>query len=104
MNFIYPDTLPPIQDITVTDDKIYVSTYNKNKNNNTKGDKEKYIIMDLKGNIISTPYMPVPIESSFLAKTLGRDNRFYGISNNKFYYLKENEDDEVWEVHAVEIK
>jgi hypothetical protein len=100
VNFIYPDTFPPIQDITVTDDKLYVSTYNNNK----KGDKVKYIVMDLKGNIISTPYMPVPRDSSFLAKTFGRDNRFYGITNGKFYYLMENEDDEVWEVHAVEIK
>lgn len=98
INFVYPDRFPYIKDITVTGNKIYVSTYE------TKDNKEKYIIMDLKGNIVSTCYIPIPKESSFLAKTLGRDNRFYGITNNKFYYLKENEDDEEWELHVTEIK
>jgi len=95
---IYPDTFPAIQDITVTDDKIYVSTYE------TKDNKVQFVIMDLKGNILSTPYMPKPAESSFVGKTMGRDNRFYGIANDKFYYLIENEDDEEWELHAVEFQ
>lgn len=98
MGFIYPGSFPPIQDIIVSDDRIYVSTYDR------KGDKEKYIIMDLEGNILAAPYLPVPKESSFLSKTLGRGSRFYGIAGHKFYYLKENEDDEEWELHAIKIK
>jgi hypothetical protein len=98
MNFIYPDVFPHIQDIIVTDDKIYVSTFER------KDGTGKYIVMDLKGNILGTPYLPIPEEASFLAKTLGRDNRFYGITQGKFYYLKENEETEEWELHSVMIK
>jgi hypothetical protein len=96
--FTYPGTYPHIQDIIVTDEKIYVSTFDR------KDDKEKYIIMDLKGNIISTLYMPITRKSSYTARTLGRANRFYGIANNKFYYIKENEDEEVWELLVTEMK
>lgn len=98
MHFIFPGTFPHIQDITVTDDKIYVSTYE------TKDKKEKYVVMDLKGNVLSTPFVPIPGKSSFTARTMGRDNRFYGIANGKFYYLEENEADEEWELHVTEIK
>jgi hypothetical protein len=93
--FTYPAAFPHIQDIKIVNDKIYVSTFEH------KDNKEKCMIMDLKGNIIGSSYLPVTGESSFLARSMGKDNRFYGISNNKFYYLKENEDEEVWELHAV---
>jgi len=62
------------------------------------------LIKELKGNIIGTSYLPVTGQSSFTASSMGKDNRFYGISGNKFYFLKENEDEEVWELHASEIK
>lgn len=96
--FTYPDVFPHIKDIKITNDKIYVSTFER------KDNKEKCIIMDLKGNIISTSYLPITGQSSFSASSMGKDNRFYGIADNKFYYLIENEDEEVWELHAMEIK
>ena len=96
--FIYPHTFPAIKDLIVTGGRIYVSTYE------TRDNKEKYIIMDLKGKILSTPYMPVPQESSFVSKTLGRGNRFYGIVDNTYYYLQENEENEEWELHVTDIK
>jgi hypothetical protein len=98
MNFIYPRTFPCIQDIIVTGDKIYVLTYDK------KGDKEKVVIMDLEGKVIGTSYLPIPQKSSYTARALGRDNRYYAIVNNKFYYVKESETDENWEFHVTEIK
>ncbi len=96
--FTYPTAFPHIQDIKITNDKIYVSTFER------KDNKEKCIIMDLKGNIIGTSYLPITGQSSFTTRTMGKDNRFYGITDNKFYYLKENEDEEVWELHASEIR
>ena len=96
--FTYPAVFPHIRDIKITDDKIYVSTFEQ------KDNKEKYMIMDLKGNIIGTSYMPVTGQSSFSARSIGKDNRFYGIAGNKFYYLVENEDEEMWELHSAEIK
>jgi hypothetical protein len=82
----------------IYNDKIYVSTFVR------KDNKEKCIIMDLNGNIIGTSYLPITGQSSFSASSMGKNNRFYGIAGNKFYYLKENEDEEVWELHAAEIK
>ena len=96
--FTYPAAFPHIRDIKITNDKIYVSTFER------KDNKEKCMIMDLKGKIIGTSYLPITGQSSFLARSMGKDNRFYGIADNKFYYLKENEDEELWELHAAEIK
>jgi len=92
--FTYPAAFPPIRDIKISNDKIYVSTFERQEN------KEKCIIMDLNGNIIGTSYLPVTGQSSFSAMSMGKDNRFYGIAGSKFYYLKENEEEEVWELHA----
>jgi hypothetical protein len=35
---------------------------------------------------------------------LGRENRFHGIVNNKYYNLVENKDSEEWEVYVEGIK
>lgn len=94
ITFDYPETYPCIRDILVTGDKIYVSTYER------KGDTEKYVVMDLAGETLSTPYLPIPQDSSFIARTMGRDNRFYGISGGKYYYLKENPEEEEWGLHS----
>jgi hypothetical protein len=96
--FTYPDKFPHIQDMVVSDDKIYVSTYD------AKNNKQKYIVMDLKGKVLNTTYMPIPQSSSFLAKTMGRENRFYGIADNKYYYLVENEENEEFELHILLFK
>lgn len=98
MNFVFPDIFPPIQDIMVVQDKIYVSTYWQ------KNHTRKFIIMDLQGNILNSVYLPIPHESSFLTKTMGRDNRFFGITDNKYYYLTENTENEEWELQVTEIK
>lgn len=97
MTFTFPDNYPVIKDISVINDKIYVSTFEK------KGDKEKYIIMDLKGKILKNTYMPIPKNSSFLARTMGRQTRSFGISNGNYYYLVENEEEEQWEIYVTEI-
>ena len=98
VNFVFPEKFPPIKDIIVRDDKIYVSTYEK------KDNRQKFIIMDLKGNVLSTTFLPLPIKSSYLFRSLGIDNRFYGISNNNYYYIKENSDSEEWELYVTKIK
>jgi hypothetical protein len=97
LKLVYPETLPTIQDIIVTDGRIYISTYDQ------KDNKEKFVIMGLKGNIISTPYLPISMKTPFSAKAFGVSNRFYGITGNKFYYLKENEEEETWELHVTGI-
>lgn len=98
IKIIHSDYLPPIRDLTVTDERIYVKTYQK------QGDKDEFIIMDLKGNILKKVYLPAVKEPGFGNEMLGRLAKFYKIYNNKFYYLHENEEEEEWEVHVMPIK
>jgi hypothetical protein len=96
--FTYPEKFPHIRDMVVSDDKIYVSTFDK------KNNKEKYIVMDLKGKVLNTVYMPIPISSPFIACNMGRENRFYDIKSNKYYYLVLNEDEDTYELHVQPFK
>ena len=98
IKIIHDDYFPPIRDLTITDDRIYVKTYQK------QGDKDEFIIMDLKGNILKKVYLPGVKEPGFLGEMLGRSAKFYKIYQNKFYYLYENEEEEEWEVHVEPIK
>lgn len=98
VKFIHDDYLPPIRDLAVTDQRIYVKTYQK------QGDKDEFIIMDLKGNILKKVYLPAVKESGFGNEVLGRRAKFYKIYRDKFYYLHENEDEEEWEVHVEPIQ
>lgn len=98
MNFNYPATFPAIKDILVGDDQIVVATYHQQDN------LQKYIFMDLRGTIQKTVFLPTPYRSSYLTQAMGRDNRFYGIVNNHYYYLVENQETENWEIHMCEIK
>ncbi len=75
--------LPDIKDFRVTADRIYVKTYH------IKDKTEKYIIMDLKGNIIKLVFLP---------RTSSRT--FY---NNKFYYLKDNGNNETWDLYSIKL-
>ena len=84
--FDFPEYFPAIQFFIVSSDKIYVKTYG------TKNKKEEYIILNLKGNFLKKVFLPET--PSILA----------AIYNNKFYFLKDNEEKEEWELHCLEIK
>jgi len=88
------DYIPAILDMTVADDHIYVKTSEK------KDDKDEFIIMDLKGNVLKKVYLPGVKKPKYIDEILGRPVRFYKIYRNNFYYLYENEEEEEWEVHV----
>jgi len=98
VKIIHGDFLPPIRDMTVIDKQIYVKTSQK------QGDKEEFIIMDLKGDTLKKVYLPEVKRPKFGNEVFGRPAKFYKIYKSKFYYLYENEDDEEWEVHVEPIK
>jgi len=80
-----PEFLAPIKNLWVTENRIYVKTHD------ITDTKEKFIILDIKGNILETVFLP---------KTY---RELLTFRNNKFYYLEENEDDEVWELHELDL-
>ncbi|MCX6583479.1 MAG: hypothetical protein NT166_25170 [Candidatus Aminicenantes bacterium] len=77
--------VPAINNFWVTDDSIYVKTYD------ITDTKEKYVIMDLQGNIRKTVFLPIVYKEILT------------FHNNTFYYLEDNEEKETWVLHAVRL-
>jgi hypothetical protein len=92
MRFNYPDYYAPIKGIEISGGKLYVRTFK------LKGDKEEYLVMDLKGNLLKKAYISRDLETGILAQVAG--SKLYSIFNDKLYYLVENEDEEEWELHV----
>lgn len=80
--FRFPEFFPAMQDFIVADDKIHVKTYRSKKDETVE-----FIVLDLKGNPVKKTYLP------------NVKLNYYCIDHNLYYYLIENEDDEIWEVH-----
>jgi len=95
---IYPDYLPPMRDIFIDNNKIYIQTFKRQDN------KQEYIIMDLKGNMIKKVYLPVVQSPTFASDMVGLGLKFYAIDKDRFVYLVENQEKEEWDVHVVDIK
>lgn len=87
----FDDYFPAIQFFIAADKKVYVQTYME-----TDG-KYEFFIFDLEGKLLKRLFLPVAYRNP---------TRFdpYTFSRNKFYQLIENEDEEEWELHAIEIK
>jgi len=73
---------PAFKNFSINNGKIYVLTYK------IKDKKQEVIIIDLKGNILKKTFLP--------------DDVIYSIDNDRFYYLKENEEEE-WEFFVEKI-
>lgn len=92
MVLVFPDYFPPIKGIEISGDKLYVRT----NHCNPAGDKEEYLIMDLKGNILKKKFISRDLEVSVFAQVAG--GKLFSINNDRFYYIIENENEE-WELH-----
>jgi hypothetical protein len=88
-DLIFPDYFPAIKSAQVADKKIYIETYKEKEN------KTEWIILDLKGNIIKKVFLP--------RAEIGIVERLCAFSNNKYYYLEDNEETEDWELHILDI-
>lgn len=82
---------PPVYSIHGYKDRLYVMTHKK------KGEDRQCILLDLQGKEIKQVYLPVPEVYG-----LGELPKFT-FHNNAFYILKENEDEEVIELHKIDL-
>ncbi len=82
-NYIFPEYFPPIIYLSADNKKIYVTTYEND------ADKRTLIILDHNGVIQK--------KISILTQNMST------IHNDKLYYLIDNEDEEVWELHAEDL-
>jgi hypothetical protein len=87
----FTDTFPAIQNIFADNGKIYIQTYLE------KDGKYEFFIYSLDGKLIKRTFIPVAYLNGLMPAP-------YTFNNNTFYQLVENEDEEEWELHAVEIK
>jgi len=92
--FTFYENYPPIRQFWIDSDKIYVTTYAE------KEGKNEMIIMDLKGDILRTIYLP--IKSTKEWKMLGEQDThttYKGI----LYELIESEETGDWELHKTDL-
>lgn len=83
--FVFRDFFPAFRDIRVEGEKIYAFTYRiKNKH-------QEIVILDLKGAFLKNAFLP----RVKLSKC--------SISNDRFYYLSDNEINEGWELFVEDI-
>jgi hypothetical protein len=85
------DYYPPIYTMFADNGKLYVMT------NQSKKEQRECIVMDQEGNEKKRIYLPVP-------ESYGMDVTFHvTISDNYFYKLEENIDEETWELYRIKI-
>jgi hypothetical protein len=92
----FPDTFPAIRNIEVSDNRIYVQTYNQ------KDNREECLIMDLRGKILKRVFLPKFKNFSVVGSILG--TKLDAIQNDVMYYLSENGDTEEWELHQINLQ
>jgi hypothetical protein len=80
---VFRDYFPAFKTIRITNDKLYVICYEKKDKNNL------VIVMDLKGKILKKSFLPTDYQ--------------YSIHKDRFYYLVEGEDKELWELFVKDI-
>ena len=97
VKFTHDEYAPLIKDLQVDQDRIYLMS------TNFKEDKQEFVVMDEEGKILKKVYLPQPIPTDFVNVIFGRPTRYYKIYHGKYYYLKENLDEETWELHAENI-
>jgi len=85
-NSLFPGYYPAMQDFFVIEGNVYIKTYNR------KNDLEEYVILDLKGNIRAEVFLP---KASY---------NLFTFTNERFYYLVDNDDEETWELYSEEIR
>ena len=90
-NYKFNEHFPAFAAFKLNDNKIYLYTYNK------KGGKFEIIVMDLKGKILKRAF------AGPLTPNTSRFKNQFSIHDSKFYFLFENETDDVWELHKADI-
>lgn len=84
---------PPIRDIQISDDFIYIITFKR------KGDLWECIKMDLMGNEKGSAFIPLNQYEHLSFYPI-----LYSVYKGKIYTLVEDEEDEIWKIHKTEFK
>jgi len=85
----FPEYYPAFQNLSVDRGKLYFLTYYM------QDKKRELIITDWQGKLLKRAYIPVLVPQEHI---------IYAISNDKFYYIFDNEESEEGELHVEDIK
>lgn len=94
VKIIHDDYLPPIKDMVVNGGQIYLMT------NRMKDGNVEFLVMDQEGKVLKEVFLPQPTATDFISVIFGRPTRYYKIYDGKYYYLKENAEEESWELYV----
>jgi hypothetical protein len=89
----FKDYFPAIRDVLVADDTIHVITYKRKK------DLWECIMLDMNGQEKKRVFVPLSRYIPFTYYPL-----LYSVENGIFYSLVEDEDEEVWYLHTLNLK
>ena len=81
---------PPIRDLQMSDDAIYVITYKR------KGELWECLKLDLKGNEMGRTFVKLNRVKHLVFYPL-----FYSVFKENIYSLVEDEEEEIWKLHVV---
>ena len=82
----FPEYFPAMQNFQIFDNNIVIKTHDRDFDRHVV----KFILMDVHGNKQRSVFLPY-VDS------------LYTIQNNTYFYLLENEENEIWELHGMKI-
>jgi hypothetical protein len=94
--FVFRKNYPAYFAFQINDGKIYVSTYKE------KGGKFEVVVLDMKGKEIKRSFAH-PVAPYNRISEIGHFKNEYAVYKDKLYYIVDNEDNEMWELHAEKI-
>ncbi|NIM12466.1 MAG: 6-bladed beta-propeller [Candidatus Aminicenantes bacterium] len=91
--YVYPKYFPAWQNFVIDNNKIYIQTFKRNKEDTAN----EFYILDLKGKLIKKVWVPVEEFFDFAPHP-------YTIKDNKIYQLVENLETEQFDLHISKIE
>ncbi|MBN1196718.1 MAG: hypothetical protein JXA62_04870 [Candidatus Aminicenantes bacterium] len=92
IRIVHEDYFPLIQDITAEGDRLWIMTAERRDGN------VRFMQLDPSGRIVHELWLPEPMDAGFTNQIFGRPARFYRFHEKRYYYLRENSDEECWQI------
>jgi hypothetical protein len=89
----FKEHYPAMRDMLVAEDAIHVITYNR------KGELWEFIVLDLKGKELKRTFVPLSPYVPYTYYPI-----LFTVYKGKFYSLIEDEDEEGWNLHIIDLK
>ena len=92
IKIVHDDYIPLIQDLTAEGDHLWVMGAER------RDGKVLFMKLDQDGALVKKVFLPEPLDSGFTNQIFGRPARFYRFHDHRYYYLRENINEECWQV------